>query len=299
MIKQPATSLQEKLRCARTLLLSGISVSHKRYKEHFEDGNPCTIKGTARWLDMEPMRYFVYTLHDPRNGAIFYVGCTQNPERRLEEHLTLCGPTALRECIAVILSAGCEPVMDVVEQTEDKTREEYWMGHFNTWCSLINARGLRKAAKERAMNDVQRKKLQESLAAKPYLKPLLGKLLSIGGEVACLWLPNPIPTSSTVQELLAHATMQDGKDAKVRKMARSRCHDNACALAQKVKKLLWVTGYALSNDGVWRHHSWCWDTKKEQIVETTEPRVAYFGVPIADEIYDASFQMDRARRAKG
>jgi len=34
----------------------------------------------------------------------------------------------------------------------------------------------------------------------------------------------------------------------------------------------------LSKDGLFRPHSWVWDIKESRIVETTEPRVVYFGV---------------------
>jgi hypothetical protein len=36
------------------------------------------------------------------------------------------------------------------------------------------------------------------------------------------------------------------------------------------------TGYSLSDDGLWRQHSW--GLRREGILETTVPRVKYFGV---------------------
>jgi hypothetical protein len=41
-----------------------------------------------------------------------------------------------------------------------------------------------------------------------------------------------------------------------------------------------ATGYGLSEDGLWRQHSWLWNGKK--VLETTVPRTIYFGVMLND-----------------
>jgi len=41
-----------------------------------------------------------------------------------------------------------------------------------------------------------------------------------------------------------------------------------------------VTRYALSDDGMWRQHSWV--LVGERLVETTEEREQYFGVVLSD-----------------
>jgi len=49
-----------------------------------------------------------------------------------------------------------------------------------------------------------------------------------------------------------------------------------------------VTGYALSEDGVWRNHSWLL-LNNTKVVETTESRIKYFGVVLSDNkkgLYD-------------
>jgi len=38
-----------------------------------------------------------------------------------------------------------------------------------------------------------------------------------------------------------------------------------------------MTGYAISADSLWRQHSWCYDRRRQRVVETTERRVAYLG----------------------
>lgn len=64
------------------------------------------------------------------------------------------------------------------------------------------------------------------------------------------------------------------------------CHANAAALFGEFcdddrldERLDLVTGYALGEDGVWRRHSWA-QRRDGTVVETTEPRTAYFGVTL-------------------
>ncbi len=56
----------------------------------------------------------------------------------------------------------------------------------------------------------------------------------------------------------------------------SRCHWNAAKLWNEDKSNRQiVTGFAISDDGLWRLHSWAWDGSK--VIETTEARLAYWG----------------------
>lgn len=71
------------------------------------------------------------------------------------------------------------------------------------------------------------------------------------------------------------------------------CHANAAALFSEhcddndlEERLDLVTGYALGEDGVWWRHSWA-QRRDGTVVETTEPRAAYFGVTL-----DPSEQLD-------
>jgi hypothetical protein len=41
-----------------------------------------------------------------------------------------------------------------------------------------------------------------------------------------------------------------------------------------------TTGWALSDDGLWRQHSWI--LRGKTVIETTETRVRYFGVTLTD-----------------
>ncbi len=61
-------------------------------------------------------------------------------------------------------------------------------------------------------------------------------------------------------------------------MKASRCHENVAAVwkARRFGIIAIATGYALSEDGVWRVHSW--GTLPDGVVETTEARLKYFGI---------------------
>ena len=61
---------------------------------------------------------------------------------------------------------------------------------------------------------------------------------------------------------------------KMVKMEDCRCHDNSLQLYLSGKVVEMRSGYALSADGLWRHHSWCIDSEG-CIVETTVPRLVY------------------------
>ena len=61
---------------------------------------------------------------------------------------------------------------------------------------------------------------------------------------------------------------------------RSRCHTNSIyAWEANQDKLFLATGYALSEDGLWRQHSWCINPRPRsiQVIETTVRRSLYFG----------------------
>jgi len=59
-----------------------------------------------------------------------------------------------------------------------------------------------------------------------------------------------------------------------RPMISSACHDNSAALVKSGKADCMITGFALSPDGLWRHHSWCMDADGI-VIETTKSRLVY------------------------
>mgnify|MGYP000406868450 CR=1 FL=1 len=68
-------------------------------------------------------------------------------------------------------------------------------------------------------------------------------------------------------------------DIKLIKMENSRCHDNCEILFNSCNSNKLYSGYALSQDGLWRFHSWCVD-KNNCILETTQERLIYYGIQI-------------------
>ena len=79
--------------------------------------------------------------------------------------------------------------------------------------------------------------------------------------------------------LMEYGTLEPGRTARLIRMTPSGCHENATKLAARYGWEVW-TGFALSDDGCWRVHSWC-RNKRGRIVETTITRTDYFGIPIS------------------
>jgi hypothetical protein len=60
----------------------------------------------------------------------------------------------------------------------------------------------------------------------------------------------------------------------------SDCHGNVGRLWIRRKGRIEIaTGYALSDDGLWRSHSWGFEA--DHVIETTEARELYFGILLA------------------
>jgi hypothetical protein len=77
------------------------------------------------------------------------------------------------------------------------------------------------------------------------------------------------------------ALIQDGRSFSaehsiLRPGVERECHLNSVALWRAGEAVAIGSGYALSDDGLWREHSWAWDGDNH-LTETTEPRV-YFGL---------------------
>jgi hypothetical protein len=69
------------------------------------------------------------------------------------------------------------------------------------------------------------------------------------------------------------------------------CHGNVARLCEDDDSLAAMTGWALSDDGGWRQHSWCRRREDGQILETTVDRVAYFGFELdEDELEEFVFE---------
>lgn len=106
-------------------------------------------------------------------------------------------------------------------------------------------------------------------------------LLSMGGCEACL----PV-TDEDLVNIIAHGQLWDNITTRMMRGLPSQCHSNSAELWYNNRHsyknghaVIICTGYALSDDGIWRQHSWLVHAKPRAnvIIETTEPRVAYFG----------------------
>ena len=117
------------------------------------------------------------------------------------------------------------------------------------------------------------KELAERSFMSARLLELHKKLLSFGGYRTCL----PV-VEDDLDNILDRGQLWLGANPIMMLGQPSQCHRNsaACWEANRNKTIL-CTGYALSEDGMWRQHSWLVNYKAQRIVETTVERVAYFG----------------------
>jgi hypothetical protein len=106
-------------------------------------------------------------------------------------------------------------------------------------------------------------------------------LLSFGGSQVCM--PG---YDEDAARIIERGQLWYGDRIHMMRGRPSQCHRNSsyCWEANQDKTVL-CTGYALSEDGMWRCHSWLVELRprRNRIVETTEPRIAYFGFGMTTE----------------
>jgi len=56
---------------------------------------------------------------------------------------------------------------------------------------------------------------------------------------------------------------------------KSQCHENSAILWRNNEEYKIATGWGLSDDGLWRQHTWI--VVDGKVIETTVPRLKYFG----------------------
>lgn len=109
------------------------------------------------------------------------------------------------------------------------------------------------------------------------LEALKRKLMVYGGYGVVLAHPEP-----HLREIMTRGAITSGSGASMEEGNRSACHQNAFELwLEDPQHTKLFTGWALSDDGLWRQHSWA--KRGSTIVETTTPRVAYFGFELTQE----------------
>ena len=111
-----------------------------------------------------------------------------------------------------------------------------------------------------------------------HLDELKRRLLSMGGWAVVLREKEP-----DLDAILSRGVLLSGDDAVLDVAEDSQCHFNTgMQHLQNPNGRAIMTGYALSEDGMWRQHSWIYDKASDAVVETTEIRVGYFGVLLDD-----------------
>ena len=84
------------------------------------------------------------------------------------------------------------------------------------------------------------------------------------------------------ETLIMDGSFIHGKNADLRSGEYHSCILNVCQLYREspgTDNIHIMVGYALCSDGLWRSHAWAivLDMDAYQVIETTSPRVAYFG----------------------
>jgi hypothetical protein len=117
------------------------------------------------------------------------------------------------------------------------------------------------------------RRFREAAELQPDLEILMKRLLRVGG----LHLVAPTTLDAGLPLLIESGFVMAGPIMQ-RAMTKSRCHRNVAEMwAAKRHELIGIgTGYSLSDDGLWREHSW--GLRRAGLLETTVVRVKYFGV---------------------
>ncbi len=104
------------------------------------------------------------------------------------------------------------------------------------------------------------------------------KLLALGGDCVS---PQP---DNFISRIIKNGRIFENMPIKLRKGEHNGCHRNVARLWTQRRartQILGIgTGYGLSEDNMWRPHSWLFGKTKGQpcVIETTVPREAYFAV---------------------
>jgi hypothetical protein len=116
-------------------------------------------------------------------------------------------------------------------------------------------------------------RLRKAMAEQPDLRRLKSILLRFGGD----FLVAPPKLDPDVPDLLVRGFLMSGP-VSLKSMKANSCHQNIAGIwkARRFGIAGIATGYALSDDGLWRQHSW--GISRNGVLETTVERLKYFGI---------------------
>lgn len=116
------------------------------------------------------------------------------------------------------------------------------------------------------------------LLSKPYFRNIHTKLNHFFQEYDPKTYIVPTPEEHIdLEQLLNEGKFFSDHKTVFKQMRANRCHDN-CDILLHLNIIHSVcTGFALSDDGLWRYHSWGLD-HENKVVETTAKRLMYFGI---------------------
>lgn len=86
------------------------------------------------------MKTYIYTLTDPTNNKVRYVGKTTNVKRRYYSHINKksnqrLGNFYLRNWLLSLLNNGQKPILEVIDECDSNWEdlEKYWIAQFKQW----------------------------------------------------------------------------------------------------------------------------------------------------------------------
>ena len=89
------------------------------------------------------MKTYIYTLEDPRNGEIKYIGKSNNPKKRYNTHIN-CQVKNKSHCnnwIKGLKKKDLKPILTVIDEIDGDWEwlEQYWIEQFKHWgFTLVN-----------------------------------------------------------------------------------------------------------------------------------------------------------------
>jgi hypothetical protein len=134
-------------------------------------------------------------------------------------------------------------------------------------------------------DDVRGSKLVKPV--KKSVKELCAHLIKIGGKMVVVeFHESPV----LCKALVKFGEITPSVNLEIFNGEERECHTNSAMLwSQNREDYVLVTGFALSEDGVWRRHSWV-KTNDGRLIETTIKRETYFGITLEEEGAEAFLQ---------